>query len=211
MTVTLKYNESIKYETISSYAHQWAAAYGDLINIPNIHDNYTFSSGTDMDNNRIALAEFQNPDGPAALIIGGTLLGDNGFMERGNYIQSLEFGNSFVPNADNTSNTPKQLDQVQLRLDGLSIDGDFYYSVCSLSRTMHAEPGKPYQGGEGEGIYNLLRGNATPMLELLKAQGIDVNIPLNDMATATQFDVIVDMPVIDTIGVTDGSDILLAA
>ncbi|WP_420075607.1 heme acquisition protein HasA, partial [Yersinia sp. 2542 StPb PI] len=207
-------NESIKYETISSYAHQWATAYGDLVNISNIHDNYTFSDSTDMNNNRIALAEFQNPDGPAALIVGGTLLGDNGFMERGNYIQSLEFGNSFIPNADNasnTGNTPKQLDQVQLRLDGLSIDGDFYYSVCSLSRTMHAEPGKPYQGGEDEGIYNLLRGNATPMLELLKAQGIDVNTPLTDMAIATQFNAIADTPVIDTVGVTDGSDILLAA
>ena len=215
MTVTIKYQEHFKDETISSYAHQWAKAYDDFVNISNIHENYTFSGATDMNNNRIALAEFQNPDGPVALIISGTLWGDNGLIERGNYIQSLAFGNSFIPNTDNTSNTgntpaPKQLDQVQLSVEGLNIDGDFYYSVCSLSRAMHAAPGKPYQGGEGEGVYNLLRGNAVPMLELLQAQGIDINTPLKDMALASQFDVITDSPIIDTVGVTEGGEALLA-
>ncbi len=145
----------------------------------------------------------------------GPFYRDTYIIERGNYIQSLAFGNSFIPNTDNTSNTgntptPKQLDQVQLSVEGLNIDGDFYYSVCSLSRAMHAAPGKPYQGGEGEGIYNLLRGNAIPMLELLQAQGIDVDTPLKDMALASQFGAITDSPIIDTVGVTEGGETLLA-
>ncbi|CNI16909.1 heme acquisition protein HasA [Yersinia pekkanenii] len=208
MTVTIKYQSQFADQTISSYTQQWATAYGDLVQALNHEDTYNFFSGTDANNNKIVLAGFKSFYDSAAIIIGGTLLGDNGRMGSENYIQSLEFGESLIPNTDNTG---KQLEQVQLRFDGLEIEGDFYHSICSLSRAIHAEPGKPYQDGMDQGIYNLLRGNAIPILEILKAQGIDVDTPLKDMAIASQFDIITDTPIIDALGATDGSDILLAA
>ncbi|MFV8758036.1 heme acquisition protein HasA, partial [Yersinia enterocolitica] len=46
----------------------------------------------------------------------------------------------------------------------------------------------------------------------LTAKGIDVNTPLKDMAIASQFEAMVsDMPMIDTVGVVESSDMLLAA
>ncbi|HEI6852961.1 TPA: hemophore [Yersinia enterocolitica] len=209
MTVTIKYHSQFADHTISSYTQQWATAYGDLVQASNIEELYNFFSGTDASNNKIVLAGFKSPHESEAVIIGGTLMGDDGKMASGNYIQSLEFGKSLISNTDNTA---KHLEQVQLRVDGLNIEGDFYYSVCSLSRAMRAEPGNPYQDGVDQGTYNLLRGNADPMLELLKAKGIDVTTPLKDMAIASQFEAMVsDMPMIDTVGVVESSDMLLAA
>ncbi|HHH2222537.1 heme acquisition protein HasA [Yersinia enterocolitica] len=49
------------------------------------------------------------------------------------------------------------------------------------------------------------------MLEILKSQGIDVDSPLKDIAIASQFEVVVDIPIIDTVGAADSSEILLAA
>ncbi|MDN0108518.1 heme acquisition protein HasA [Yersinia rochesterensis] len=213
MTVTIKYHSQFADHTISSYTQQWATAYGDLVQASNIDELYYFFSDIDAnDNNEIVLAGFKSPYQSEAIIIGGTLLGDNGRMGIDNYIQSLEFGESLISNTDNTA---KQLEQVQLRFDGLEIEGDFYHSACSLSRAIHAEPDKPYQDGADQGTYNLLRGNADSMLELLKAQGIDINTPLKDMAIASQLDttseMMADAPIIDTIGSYDSAEILMAA
>ncbi|CNF10542.1 heme acquisition protein HasA [Yersinia kristensenii] len=212
MTVTIKYHSQFADHTISSYTQQWATAYGDLVQASNIEELYNFFSGTNASNNKIVLAGFKSPHESEAVIIGGTLMGDDGKMASENYIQSLEFGKSLISNTDNTA---KHLEQVQFRVDGLNIEGDFYYSVCSLSRAMRAETGNPYQDGVDQGTYNLLRGNADPMLELLKAKGIDINTPLKDMAIASQFDtsseMMADAPMIDTVGAYDGGDILMAA
>ncbi|HHH0268015.1 TPA: heme acquisition protein HasA [Yersinia enterocolitica] len=123
-------------------------------------------------------------------------------------MQILEFGELLIPNTDNAG---KQIQQLQLKLDGLNIEDDFYPSLCSISQALDAEPGKPYQGGIDHGTYNLLRGKAAPMLEILKTQGIDVDSPLKDIAIASQFEVVVDIPIIDTVGAADSSEILLAA
>ncbi|CNH87750.1 hemophore [Yersinia thracica] len=212
MTVSIQYNSQFADYSLSSYTQQWATAYGDLVQASNIEELYNFFSGTDTNNNKIAFAGFKSPYESESVIIGGTLMGDDGKMASGNYIQSLEFGKSLIPNTDNTA---KYLEQVELRVDGLNIEGDFYYSVCSLSRAMRAEPGNPYQDGADQGTYNLLRGNAEPILELLKAKGIDVNTPLKDMAIASQLDttseMMADAPIIDTIGSYDGTEILMAA
>ncbi|EKN3725108.1 TPA: hemophore [Yersinia enterocolitica] len=209
MAVTIKYQSQLADHTISSYTQQWATAYGDLVQASHIEELYSFFGGTDTSNNQIVLAGFKSHYESEAVIIGGTLIGDDGKMASGNYIQSLEFGKSLIPNTDNTT---KHLEQVQLRVDGLNIEGDFYNSVCSLSRAMRAESGNPYQDGVDQGIYNLLRGNADPLLEVLTAKGIDVNTPLKDMAIASQFEAMVsDMPMIDTVGVVESSDMLLAA
>ncbi|MFM1348603.1 heme acquisition protein HasA [Yersinia proxima] len=208
MTVTIKYSELIKDETILTYTQQWATAYGYLTHAFNIEELYGFSRGTDISNNKIAIAGFQSPYENEAIIIGGTLMGEDGRMSSENYIQYLEFGDLLIPHTDNTA---MQLEQVQLKIDGLNIKNDFYNSVCSLSRTMSAVPERPYEGGEDQGTYNLLRGNPIPMLEILQSQGVDVNTPLKDLAIASQFDVITNTPVIDTVGTTDESGLLLVA
>ncbi|CNL51634.1 hemophore [Yersinia aldovae ATCC 35236] len=219
MTITIKYDKSIKDETISTYTHQWATDFGDLIEVAHTTRYYgTFSGSLDY-NNRIISAEFESPieGSNTAIIFSGTLFGsDGGAIYKENYIQSLEFGASVIPaNAGNT-NEAKQLEQVQLKFEGLNIEGDFGYSLCSISRALNSDPGKPYQGGIDHGTYSLIRGKAGAMLEHLKAQGIDVDIPLKDLAIASQFassEVITDVPipVIDTVGVVDNSDISLVA
>ncbi|WP_174850073.1 heme acquisition protein HasA [Yersinia artesiana] len=209
MTVTIKYQSQLSDYSISHYIHQWTAAYGDLIQTPTSFKTYgTLSSHIDANNNEIVQVEFQSfYESNAAMIIGGSRL-----EQVGNYfimkksIQTLEFGESLIPNAENTG---KQIQQLQLKLDGLNIEDDLYPSLCSISKAFDAEP--PYQGGIDHGTYNLLRGNATPMLDILKLQGIDVNTPLKDMVSASQFEVVIDASIIDTVGVTDSSEMLLAA
>ncbi|HDL6964158.1 TPA: hemophore [Yersinia enterocolitica] len=211
MTITIKYQSQLAEHSISSYIYQWTAAYGDLIQTPTSFKTYgTLSNRIDANNNEIVQIEFQSfYQSNAAMIIGGSRLEQEGtalIMKKN--IQTLEFGESLMPNADNTG---KQIQQLQLKLDGLNIEDDFYPSLCSISQALDAEPGKPYQGGIDHGTYNLLRGKAAPMLEILKTQGIDVDSPLKDIAIASQFEVVVDIPIIDTVGAADSSAILLAA
>ncbi|ELZ3992505.1 hemophore [Yersinia enterocolitica] len=164
----------------------------------------------DDNNNETIQVEFKSfYESHAAMIIGGDRLyqgGDDLIMEK--QIRVLEFGESLIPNSENTG---KQLQHLQLKLDGLNIENDFYPSLCSISQAFDAGPANPYQGAIDHGTYNLLRGNATPMLEILKSQGIDVDSPLKDIAIASQFEVVVDIPIIDTVGAADSSEILLAA
>ncbi|MBX9481591.1 hemophore [Yersinia enterocolitica] len=211
MTITIKYQSQLAEHSISSYIYQWTTAYGDLIQTPTSFKTYgTLSNRIDANNNEIVQAEFQSfYESNAAMIIGGDRLyqgGDALIMEK--QIRVLEFGESLIPNSENTG---KQLQHLQLKLDGLNIENDFYPSLCSISQAFDAGPANPYQGGIDHGTYNLLRGNATPMLEILKSQGIDVDSPLKDIAIASQFDVVGDIPIIDTVGAADSSEILLAA
>ncbi|EPB3978407.1 heme acquisition protein HasA [Yersinia enterocolitica] len=211
MTITIKYQSQLAEHSISSYIYQWTTAYGDLIQTPTSFKTYgTLSNRIDANNNEIVQAEFQSfYESNAAMIIGGDRLyqgGDALIMEK--QIRVLEFGESLIPNSENTG---KQLQHLQLKLDGLNIENDFYPSLCSISQAFDAGPANPYQGGIDHGTYNLLRGNAIPMLEILKSQGIDVDSPLKDIAIASQFEVVVDIPIIDTVGAADSSEILLAA
>ncbi|EKN4033474.1 heme acquisition protein HasA [Yersinia enterocolitica] len=211
MTITIKYQSQLAEYSISHYIYQWTAAYGDLIQTPTSFKTYgTLSNHIDANNNETIQVEFQSfYESHAAMIIGGDRFyqgGDALIMKK--HIQTLEFGESLIPNAENTG---KQLQHLQLKLDGLNIENDFYPSLCSISQAFDAGPANPYQGGIDHGTYNLLRGNATPMLEILKSQGIDVDSPLKDIAIASQFEVVVDIPIIDTVGAADSSEILLAA
>ncbi|EPF5500011.1 heme acquisition protein HasA [Yersinia enterocolitica] len=211
MTITIKYQSQLAEHSISSYIYQWTTAYGDLIQTPTSFKTYgTLSNRIDANNNEIVQAEFQSfYESNAAMIIGGGRLEqENITLMMKKNIQILEFGELLIPN---TENAGKQIQQLQLKLDGLNIEDDFYPSLCSISQALDAEPGKPYQGGIDHGTYNLLRGKAAPMLEILKTQGIDVDSPLKDIAIASQFEVVVDIPIIDTVGAADSSEILLAA
>ncbi|HDL7343147.1 heme acquisition protein HasA [Yersinia enterocolitica] len=211
MTITIKYQSQLAEHSISSYIYQWTTAYGDLIQTPTSFKTYgTLSNRIDANNNEIVQAEFQSfYESNAAMIIGGGRLEqENITLMMKKNIQILEFGELLIPN---TENAGKQIQQLQLKLDGLNIEDDFYPSLCSISQALDAEPGKPYQGGIDHGTYNLLRGKAAPMLETLKTQGIDVDSPLKDIAIASQFDVVGDIPIIDAVGAADSSAILLAA
>ncbi|EPF2606583.1 TPA: heme acquisition protein HasA [Yersinia enterocolitica] len=211
MTITIKYQSQLAEHSISSYIYQWTTAYGDLIQTPTSFKTYgTLSNRIDANNNEIVQAEFQSfYESNATMIIGGGRLEqENITLMMKKNIQILEFGELLIPN---TENAGKQIQQLQLKLDGLNIEDDFYPSLCSISQALDAEPGKPYQGGIDHGTYNLLRGKAAPMLEILKTQGIDVDSPLKDIAIASQFDVVGDIPIIDAVGAADSSAILLAA
>ncbi|HHH2197611.1 TPA: heme acquisition protein HasA [Yersinia enterocolitica] len=211
MTITIKYQSQLAEYSISSYIYLWTTAYGDLIQTPTSFKTYgTLSNRIDANNNEIVQAEFQSfYESNAAMIIGGGRLEqENITLMMKKNIQILEFGELLIPN---TENAGKQIQQLQLKLDGLNIEDDFYPSLCSISQALDAEPGKPYQGGIDHGTYNLLRGKAAPMLEILKTQGIDVDSPLKDIAIASQFDVVGDIPIIDAVGAADSSAILLAA
>ncbi|EKN3980404.1 hemophore [Yersinia enterocolitica] len=211
MTITIKYQSQLAEHSISSYIYLWTTAYGDLIQTPTSFKTYgTLSNRIDANNNEIVQAEFQSfYESNAAMIIGGGRLEqENITLMMKKNIQILEFGELLIPN---TENAGKQIQQLQLKLDGLNIEDDFYPSLCSISQALDAEPGKPYQGGIDHGTYNLLRGKAAPMLEILKTQGIDVDSPLKDIAIASQFDVVGDIPIIDAVGAADSSAILLAA
>lgn len=213
MTITIKYQSQLAEHSISSYIYQWTTAYGDLIQTPTFFKTYgTLSNRIDANNNEIVQAEFQSfYESNVAMIVGGSRLeqeqGSTSFIMK-KHIQTLEFGESLIPNAENTG---KQIQQLQLKLDGLNIEDDFYPSQCSISQALNAEPGKPYQGGIDHGTYNLLRGKAAPMLEILKIQGVDVDSPLRDIAIASQFEVVVDIPIIDTVGTADSTELLLTA
>ena len=213
MTITIKYQSQLAEHSISSYIYQWTTAYGDLVQTPTSFKTYgTLSSRIDANNNEIVQAEFQSfYESNVAMIIGGSRLeqeqGSTSFIMK-KHIQILEFGESLIPNAENTG---KQIQQLQLKLDGLNIEDDFYLSLCSISQALNAEPDKPYQGGIDHGTYNLLRGKAAPMLEILKTQGIDVDSPLKDIVIASQFEMVVNIPIIDAVGAADSSAILLAA
>ncbi len=199
MTITIKYQSQLAEHSISSYIYQWTTAYGDLIQTPTSFKTYgTLSNRIDANNNEIVQAEFQSfYESNAAMIIGGGRLEqENITLMMKKNIQILEFGELLIPN---TENAGKQIQQLQLKLDGLNIEDDFYPSLCSISQALDAEPGKPYQGGIDHGTYNLLRGKAAPMLEILKTQGIDVDSPLKDIAIASQFDVVGDIPIIDAV------------
>ncbi|MDR4898144.1 heme acquisition protein HasA, partial [Yersinia kristensenii] len=80
---------------------------------------------------------------------------------------------------------------------------DITNSIYTLSYVLNED--NNYQGGTNLGIYNLLRGNAEPILMKLEAQGIDVNTPLKEMVIASQFDITSDIMantfVIETVGV----------
>ncbi|HFF5025367.1 TPA: heme acquisition protein HasA, partial [Yersinia enterocolitica] len=103
-----------------------------------------------------------------------------------------------IQNEGDNAIIEKHLVEPQLILNNLSIIGeydDFKITAENRKNDIH-------QIG-----FNLKKDNADILLEILKNQGVDVNTPLKDMASANQFNI----PVIDTLGTNDSNEILLAA
>lgn len=198
MTVTIRYSENIKNETIYSYTHKWIADF----NIPT-EEGYNFAGFHGLkDSIARQFEQFSvtNTSGDKAIII---LSGEISFnlCHRAIYgkVETLELGKEgIIQNVKGHSIIEKHLVEPQLIFNNLNIIGeydDFKVTAENRKNDIH-------QIG-----FNLKKNNADILLEILKNQGVDVNTPLKDMESASQFNI----PVIDTLGTNDSNDILLAA
>ncbi|HDL8055894.1 TPA: hemophore [Yersinia enterocolitica] len=198
MTVTIRYSENIKNETIYSYTHKWIADF----NIPT-EEGYNFAGFHGLkDSIARQFEQFSvtNTSGDKATII---LSGEISFnlCHRAIYgkVETLELGKEgIIQNVKGHSIIEKHLVEPKLIFNNLNIIGeydDFKVTAENRKNDIH-------QIG-----FNLKKNNADILLEILKNQGVDVNTPLKDMESASQFNI----PVIDTLGTNDSNDILLAA
>ncbi|EMU6161407.1 hemophore [Yersinia enterocolitica] len=198
MTVTIRYSENIKDETIYSYTHKWIADF----NIPTEEgSNFGgFHGLKDSITRQFEQFSVTNTSGDKATII---LSGEISFnlCHRAIYgkVESLELGKEgLIQNEGDNAIIEKHLVEPQLILNNLSIIGEYdYFKITAENRKNDI-----HQIG-----FNLKKDNADILLEILKNQGVDVNTPLKDMASANQFNI----PVIDTLGTNDSNEILLAA
>lgn len=198
MTVTIRYSENIKDETIYSYTHKWIADF----NIPTEEDSNFggFHGLKDSITRQFEQFSVTNTSGDKATII---LSGEISFnlCHRAIYgkVESLELGKEgLIQNVNSHIIIEKHLVEPQLIFNDLNIIGeydDFKITAENRKNDIH-------QIG-----FNLKKDNADILLEILKTQGVDVSTPLKDMASASQF----NMPVIDTLGTNDNNEILLAA
>ncbi|MGT3281946.1 heme acquisition protein HasA [Yersinia enterocolitica] len=198
MTVTIRYSENIKNETIYSYTHKWIADF----NIPTEEGN-NFSGFHGLKESIARQFEqfsVTNTSGDKATIILSGEISYN-LCHRAIYgkVETLELGKEgVIQNVKGHSIIEKHLVEPQLIFNNLNIIGeydDFKVTAENRKNDIH-------QIG-----FNLKKNNADILLEILKNQGVDVNTPLKDMESASQFNI----PVIDTLGTNDSNDILLAA
>ncbi|EOU2324075.1 heme acquisition protein HasA [Yersinia enterocolitica] len=221
MTITIKYHEQIKNETIYSYTYWWAYDFGDIAlesseneyhlysagpNPPTVGVKYAIQSSTSQSKVAIVMeskgmqAAMILTESPESTLIPG---------ER----ESLQFGEHLIPIPDTDLKDPQfhqlQLQQVQLEFSGLAISDDIDISMFEVVFAMLIN--NSYPSDIDLGVYGLLRGNNTLILEILKSQGVDVNTPFKDLAIASQFEIPADTVLIETVGTTDGGNILLAA
>ncbi|HFS0578729.1 TPA: heme acquisition protein HasA [Yersinia enterocolitica] len=198
MTVTIRYSENIKDETIYSYTHKWVADF----NIPTEEgSNFGgFHGLKDSITRQFEQFSVTNTSGDKATII---LSGEISFnlCHRAIYgkVESLELGKEgLIQNVNSHIIIEKHLVEPQLIFNDLNIIGeydDFKITAENRKNDIH-------QIG-----FNFKKDNADILLEILETQGVDVSTPLKDMASASQF----NMPVIDTLGTNDNNEILLAA
>ncbi|MBX9473782.1 hemophore [Yersinia enterocolitica] len=198
MTVTIRYSENIKNETIYSYTHKWIADF----NIPT-EEGYNFAGFHGLkDSIARQFEQFSvtNTSGDKATIILSGEISYN-LCHRAIYgkVETLELGKEgVIQNVKGHSIIEKHLVEPQLIFNNLNIIGeydDFKVTAENRKNDIH-------QIG-----FNLKKNNADILLEIFKNQGVDVNTPLKDMESASQFNI----PVIDTLGTNDSNDILLAA
>ncbi|CNK00605.1 hemophore [Yersinia aldovae ATCC 35236] len=215
MTITIKYHEKIANETLTSYTSQWATNFGNILWTTEV--DYTFNASgysippADSIKYVAASTHHNQAASNAAIVVALKKVEENDQQPTAGISVSLEFGEALVPIVnDGMSKQPHQLllQQVQLDISGLDIRADVESSMPTLDYALWQDI--YYQGGNELGIYNLLKGNANPLLNILKAQGINVDTPLKNMVIASQLEMTTDTPVIDTVGM-DNSDMLLVA
>ncbi|HEG0622153.1 TPA: heme acquisition hemophore HasA [Yersinia enterocolitica] len=199
--LSIQYNSEFKDYTLSSYTQQWATKHGDIKDSG--AEGYSkdfgqFAGGGFFDGTQYSVSSSHGTG--TAMIVEGELkyaFAQHTFHGK---MEGLELGETLT---DNQNGIGKQLNDVQLKLCNIDITGEF-----DINKTM----AENHQGDMHKATYGLMRGNADPLLEILQAKGIDINTPLKDMAIASQFEVMAsDAPMIDTVGVVESSDMLLAA
>ena len=222
MTITIKYQEQFKNETISSYTHWWTNEFGDIASESSKNEYHLHSAGPNPPTVGVTYAiESISPQSKTAIVMeskgvyAAMVLENNGIKKSTESIlipgesESLQFGNYLIPiqNADlgDYQCHQFQLQQVELEFSGLTISDDIDISIFEVVFAIAIN--NSYPSDMNYGVYGLLRGSNAPILEILKSQGVDVNTPLKDLAIASQFDI----PVIDTVGTTISDDILLVA
>ncbi|HDL7825481.1 TPA: heme acquisition hemophore HasA [Yersinia enterocolitica] len=202
MTVTIKYQGQFSNHTLTSYTKQWATTHGDIKDTE--AEGYSkdfgqFAGGGMFNGTQYSIGSSHSNSNTAMIVEGNATYNFAQHTLHGK-IDNLELGENLV---DNSNGIGKQLNNVQLKLCNIDITGEF-----DINKTM----AENHQGDMHKSIYGLMRGNADPLLEVFTAKGIDVNTPLKDMAIASQFEAMAsDMPMIDTVGVVESSDMLLAA
>ena len=198
MTVTIRFNGNVKDETIYSYTHKWIADF----NIPTEEgSNFGgFHGLKDSITRQFEQFSVTNTSGDKATII---LSGEINFnlYHRAIYgkVESLELGKEgLIQNVNSHIIIEKHLVEPQLIFNDLNIIGEY----DDFKTTAENRKNDIHQIG-----FNLKKNNADILLEILKTQGVDINTPFKDMASASQ----INIPIIDALGANDSNDILLAA
>ncbi|MDN0111997.1 heme acquisition protein HasA [Yersinia mollaretii] len=201
MTVTIQYSSEFADFTLSSYTQTWVTRNGDIRQVE-LKNYGSFYGGFVADFQNLYTVGSSHGTEAAMIVQGNTRFDYNPFIYYGK-IKNLELGDHY--DFDIVSH---QLDERQLKISGLDITSEY-----DATKTVEENQ----QGEIHKIIYGLMCGNATPLLEILQAKGIDINTPLKDMAIASLFDspseVQADAPIIGTIGITDDFDsaMLIAA
>lgn len=226
MTIAIRYHEQFKNETISSYTYWWAYDFGDMAldfdesqhgykyalysadsNPPTVGVKYAFQSTSPqskaaivMESKGMHTAMIMEVHGVRTPSTSPLIPGKSEILQFGEYLAPIPYSDLDAPQSHQL-----RLKQVQLEFRGLNISDDIDISMIEVIQDMLKN--NSYPSNIDLGVYGLLRGNNTYILEIFQSQGIDVNTPLKDLAIASQF----DMPVIDTVGTTISDDILLVA
>jgi heme acquisition protein HasA len=195
MTISIKYGIPFAHFTITDYIKTWVEENGN-INTATTKDRGEFAGGGLFKGTQYAMGSSHGES--TGMIAEGTL--EYSFQQHilHGRIDSLELGKDLTVNQNGIG---KQLDLPQLKLNGLNMASDISTGIA---------------GEVHKSISGLQQGEAEPILAVLQAKGVDVNVALKDMAIASQYaesGYIADAPIIDTVGVADSYDtgILMAA
>ncbi|WP_145493343.1 heme acquisition protein HasA [Yersinia aleksiciae] len=194
------YSQTLKIENINETAINNRGDTAEAIHAQALARMCDCSTDDTVDYDFIGISTGDSCKSNAEMIIDGNLMYSNSpqhtFYGK---IENLALGKGLSPNPDGIGT---HLEELQLKLHGLNINSEFDSSKTIVDNR---------QGEVHKVIDGLIRGNADPLLEILQAQGIDINTPLKDMSIASQLDAVIDVSVIDTVGSTNEGEILLAA
>ncbi|CNL42744.1 heme acquisition protein HasA [Yersinia mollaretii] len=200
MSTTIQYNSEFADHSITSYLNNWAESFGDIDQAAT-KDRGQFAGGGMLDGTQYSIGS--SHDTGMGMIVEGTLTYAFAAHAFHGQINSMQFGKDLV---DNPNGVGKILDEVQVTFNGLDISGEFD-TAKSVAENRDTDMQKS--------VHGLMKGNADPMLDILKAKGIDVDTKFKDLDIASQLDttsdVMADAPVVDTVGASDNVEILMAA
>lgn len=200
MSTTIQYNSEFADYSISSYLNSWAESFGDIDQAAT-KDRGQFAGGGMFDGTQYSIGS--SHDTEMGMIVEGTLNYAFAAHAFHGQINSMQFGKDLAANPNGVGQI---LEEVQVTFNGLDISGEFDASK-SVAENRDTDMQKS--------VHGLMKGNADPMLDILKAKGIDVDTKFKDMDIASQLDtgsdVMADAPVVDTTGSSDNVEILMAA